>query len=116
MQFPSNGANGSSTRNGSGRSIPSTETTVVIGAGPGGLCPAYVLSRAGVPAITVEHAPFLGGLARTIKRQTPHDEFAFDVGGLRGERYDLNRINAKREYHEIKRVTEPVGAVGATRQ
>ncbi|HEV2108305.1 MAG TPA: FAD-dependent oxidoreductase, partial [Thermomicrobiales bacterium] len=57
--------------------------TVVMGAGPGGLCSAYVLSKAGVPAVVLEKAPFVGGLARTIKRQTEYGEFKFDIGGHR---------------------------------
>src|SRR3954468_4016750 len=58
-------------------------STVVMGAGPGGLCSAYVLSKAGVPTTVVERAPFVGGLARTIKRDTPYGEFKFDIGGHR---------------------------------
>ncbi len=53
--------------NGSGSS---SNSTLVMGAGPGGLCSAYVLSKAGVPTTVVERAPFVGGLARTIKHQT----------------------------------------------
>src|SRR5690349_4234714 len=56
---------------------------VVMGAGPGGLCAAYALTRAGMPAHVVEKAPFVGGLARTIRRQTEHGEFRFDIGGHR---------------------------------
>ena len=58
-------------------------TTVVMGAGPGGLCAAYVLTKAGHPATVLEKAPFVGGLARTIRRQTEHGEFKFDIGGHR---------------------------------
>ncbi|MDQ3418188.1 MAG: FAD-dependent oxidoreductase [Acidobacteriota bacterium] len=54
-----------------------------MGAGPGGLCSAYVLSKAGVPAVVLEKAPFVGGLARTIKKQTEAGEFKFDIGGHR---------------------------------
>lgn len=54
-----------------------------MGAGPGGLCSAYVLSKAGRPVIVVEKAPFVGGLARTIHRQTAYGEFKFDIGGHR---------------------------------
>src|SRR6188472_2075646 len=57
--------------------------TVVMGAGPGGLCSAYVLSKAGVPTTVLEKAPFVGGLARTIQRQTEYGEFRFDIGGHR---------------------------------
>jgi protoporphyrinogen oxidase len=56
---------------------------VIMGAGPGGLCSAYVLSKAGVPAVVFEKAPFVGGLARTIRRQTDAGEFKFDIGGHR---------------------------------
>jgi protoporphyrinogen oxidase len=54
-----------------------------MGAGPGGLCSAYVLSKAGVPTTVLERAPFVGGLARTIRRETEHGEFRFDIGGHR---------------------------------
>ena len=60
-----------------------TNKTVVMGAGPGGLCAAYVLSKAGVPTVVLEKAPFVGGLARTIKHQTEAGEFRFDIGGHR---------------------------------
>ncbi|MDP9366052.1 MAG: FAD-dependent oxidoreductase [Chloroflexota bacterium] len=62
---------------------PGGGLTVVMGAGPAGLCSAYVLSKAGRPAVVLEKAPFVGGLARTIKRQTEHGEFKFDIGGHR---------------------------------
>ncbi len=57
--------------------------TLVMGAGPGGLCSAYVLSKAGAPAMVVERAPFVGGLARTIIKETDHGTFRFDIGGHR---------------------------------
>jgi protoporphyrinogen oxidase len=57
--------------------------TVIMGAGPGGLCAAYVLTKAGLPAVVFEKAPFVGGLARTIRRSTPVGEFKFDIGGHR---------------------------------
>ena len=47
---------------------PADGRTVIMGAGPGGLCSAYVLSKAGRPAVVLEKAPFVGGLARTIQR------------------------------------------------
>lgn len=59
------------------------QTTLILGAGPGGLCAAYALSRAGVPTITLEKAPLVGGLARTIKKETPYGTFRFDIGGHR---------------------------------
>ncbi|MBA3640842.1 MAG: FAD-dependent oxidoreductase [Acidobacteria bacterium] len=61
----------------------SVTRAVIMGAGPGGLCSAYVLSKAGVPAVVLEKAPFVGGLARTIKKQTEAGEFKFDIGGHR---------------------------------
>jgi len=54
-----------------------------MGAGPGGLCSAYVLSKAGAPTLVLEKAPFVAGLARTVRRQTEHGQFAFDIGGHR---------------------------------
>lgn len=59
------------------------DSTIVMGAGPGGLCSAYVLSKAGVPTTVLEKAPFVGGLARTIRHQTEFGEFKFDIGGHR---------------------------------
>jgi protoporphyrinogen oxidase len=64
-----------------GRTAPGK--TLVMGAGPGGLCSAYVLSKAGAPALVVERAPFVGGLARTITKDTEHGQFRFDIGGHR---------------------------------
>ena len=66
-----------------GETPPSAGSTVVMGAGPGGLCAAYVLSKAGAPTVVLEKAPFVGGLARTIHRQTDFGEFRFDIGGHR---------------------------------
>lgn len=68
---------------GAGQSDAGAGRTVVMGAGPGGLCAAYVLSKAGRPAVVLEKAPFVGGLARTIRKQTEHGEFKFDIGGHR---------------------------------
>lgn len=63
---------------------PSTgPKTVIMGAGPGGLCSAYVLTKAGLQAQVVEKAPFVGGLARTIVKETEHGTFRFDIGGHR---------------------------------
>jgi protoporphyrinogen oxidase len=42
-----------------------------------------VLSKAGVPVTVVEKAPFVGGLARTIRHDTEYGEFKFDIGGHR---------------------------------
>jgi protoporphyrinogen oxidase len=70
-----------SVQNGSGPARHNS--TLIMGAGPGGLCSAYVLSKAGLPVTVVEKAPFVGGLARTIHKQTEHGEFKFDIGGHR---------------------------------
>jgi protoporphyrinogen oxidase len=84
MQLSGNGRPGDGNGRGPNGAVPSPNaTTVVMGAGPGGLCAAYVLSKAGMPAVVLERAPFVGGLARTIRRQTPHGEFKFDIGGHR---------------------------------
>jgi len=72
-----------SAQNGHSSNGTSQDTTLVMGAGPGGLCSAYVLSKAGRKVTVVERAPFVGGLARTIKHQTEHGEFKFDIGGHR---------------------------------
>ena len=69
--------------NGNGHVKSTAESTLIMGAGPGGLCSAYVLSKAGMPTIVVEKAPFVGGLARTIHKQTEYGEFKFDIGGHR---------------------------------
>src|SRR5918996_4674546 len=76
-RFGSNGATSN------GAAPQQAESTVVMGAGPGGLCSAYVLSKAGVPTTVLEKAPFVGGLARTIRRPTEYGEFRFDIGGHR---------------------------------
>jgi protoporphyrinogen oxidase len=80
----SNGATGSK----------SSERNIIMGAGPAGLCSAYVLSKAGAHATVVESAPFVGGLARTIRRNTENGEFKFDIGGHRWftKNEDLNDL------------------------
>ncbi|HEV2128886.1 MAG TPA: FAD-dependent oxidoreductase [Thermomicrobiales bacterium] len=85
-------------------------STIIMGAGPAGLCSAYVLSKAGYPATVVEAAPFVGGLARTIKRQTDHGEFKFDIGGHRwftknDELNDLFREVVADELLWVKRIS-----------
>jgi protoporphyrinogen oxidase len=74
MQIPSNG---------NAPAVASNDLTLVMGAGPGGLCSAYYLSKAGKNTLVVEKAPFVGGLARTIRKQTDYGEFRFDIGGHR---------------------------------
>src|ERR671921_335558 len=84
MEAPHNGhRSGLDGAASNGTSPQHAGSTVVMGAGPGGLCSAYVLSKAGHPAVVLEKAPFVGGLARTIKRETDFGEFKFDIGGHR---------------------------------
>jgi protoporphyrinogen oxidase len=53
---------------------------VVIGAGPGGLTAAYVLSKAGAKVTVLEADPvYVGGIARTAS----YKGFHFDIGGHR---------------------------------
>jgi protoporphyrinogen oxidase len=54
-------------------------TTIVMGAGPGGLASGYWLSKHGIPVTVLERAPVVGGLARTVEK----DGFKFDIGGHR---------------------------------
>jgi protoporphyrinogen oxidase len=54
-------------------------TTVVMGAGPGGLATGYWLAKHGIDVTVLERAPVVGGLARTVER----DGFRFDLGGHR---------------------------------
>ena len=63
MDAPRNGRlSASGTAAGNGATPGPSRSTVVMGAGPGGLCSAYVLSKAGVPTTVLEKAPFVGGL------------------------------------------------------
>jgi len=52
---------------------------VIIGAGPAGLTAAYELVRQGVPALVLEKADKVGGIARTETYKGYH----FDIGGHR---------------------------------
>ncbi len=54
-------------------------TTVVLGAGPGGLATGYWLAKHGIDVTVLERASVVGGLARTVER----DGFKFDLGGHR---------------------------------
>ena len=56
------------------------QRTIVIGAGPGGLTAAYLLTKRGLPVLVLEADPkYVGGISRTEER----DGFRFDIGGHR---------------------------------
>src|SRR3984893_1659359 len=60
--------------------VGAADTTVIIGAGPGGLTAAHELSAAGRPVVVVEQDPqHVGGIARTVS----YKGFRFDIGGHR---------------------------------
>ena len=52
---------------------------MIIGAGPAGLTAAYELAWRGVPAVILERAAAVGGLAQTVN----HKGYLFDIGGHR---------------------------------
>ena len=56
---------------------------VIMGAGPGGLCSAYVLTKAGWLQPWWRRRRSSAVSRRTIRRMTPVGEFKFDIGGHR---------------------------------
>jgi len=52
---------------------------VIIGAGPGGLTPAYLLARRGVRVTVLEADDIVGGISRTAQ----YNGYRFDIGGHR---------------------------------
>ncbi len=52
---------------------------VIIGAGPGGLTPAYLLAQKGVRVTVLEADEVVGGISRTAK----YNGYRFDIGGHR---------------------------------
>jgi protoporphyrinogen oxidase len=52
---------------------------VIIGAGPGGLTPAYLLARRGVRVTVLEADDIVGGISRTAQ----YKGYRFDIGGHR---------------------------------
>src|SRR5258705_9337963 len=55
------------------------DETLVLGAGPAGLSAAYLLGKAGQPAVVLEADSQVGGLAKTVQI----DGYRFDLGGHR---------------------------------
>jgi protoporphyrinogen oxidase len=52
---------------------------VIIGAGPGGLTPAYLLAKRGVQVTVLEADDVVGGISRTAQ----YNGYRFDIGGHR---------------------------------
>jgi hypothetical protein len=52
---------------------------VIIGAGPGGLTPAYLLAKRGVKVTVLESDTVVGGISRTAQ----YNGYRFDIGGHR---------------------------------
>ena len=89
-------------------------STVVMGAGPGGLATGYWLAKHGVPVTVLERAPFVGGLARTVQR----DGFKFDIGGHRW----FSKVDEVNDFYKeiiadetvwVRRISR-IGSPGAT--
>ena len=59
--------------------LESGHHTVVIGGGPGGLTPAYILSKEGHAVTVLEATNALGGISQTVR----YKGFRFDIGGHR---------------------------------
>ncbi len=59
--------------------LESGDHTVVIGGGPGGLTPAYILSKEGHAVTVFEATDALGGISQTAQ----YKGFRFDIGGHR---------------------------------
>jgi protoporphyrinogen oxidase len=83
-----------------------TRSTIVMGAGPAGLAASYELARHGRPVQVIEGAPVVGGLARTVER----DSYRFDIGGHRwftknDELNDLFRHLLRGELVEVERIS-----------
>jgi protoporphyrinogen oxidase len=56
---------------------------LVLGAGPAGLAAAVALADAGMRTTVLDAASYVGGLSRTLQRETEDGVFRFDIGGHR---------------------------------
>jgi len=57
-----------------------TKTVSIIGAGPGGLAAAMLLSRAGADVTVYERRDTVGGRSACLEADTPRGRFRFDTG------------------------------------
>ncbi|MGH7129076.1 MAG: FAD-dependent oxidoreductase, partial [Planctomycetaceae bacterium] len=55
------------------------DRVVIIGAGPGGLTPAYLLAKRGIKVTVLEADDVVGGISRTAQ----YNGYRFDIGGHR---------------------------------
>ncbi len=74
--------------------LESGDHTVLIGGGPGGLTPAYILSKEGHLATVLEATDTLGGISRTAQ----YKGFRFDIGG---HRFFTKIASVEALWHEI---------------
>jgi protoporphyrinogen oxidase len=68
------------------------ETILIIGAGLAGTTAAHQLARAGRKVIVVEREPEAGGLAKSLKHESEHGTFWYDIGPHRFHTND-ERVN-----------------------
>ena len=82
--------------------MPSFESVVILGGGPGGLAAGHHLAENGIPPIVLEKQSYVGGLCHTIVR----DGFRFDIGGHRWftKNDELNRWFIKLMRDELVKV------------
>ncbi len=70
----------------------SDETILIIGAGLAGTTAAHQLARSGRKVIVVEREPEAGGLAKSLKHESEHGTFWYDIGPHRFHTTD-ERVN-----------------------
>ena len=74
--------------------IETSQTTLVLGAGPAGLTAGYLLERAGRDVLVLEAEDQVGGLAKTVEI----DGYRFDLGG---HRFFTKSVEVDTLWHEI---------------